>query len=650
VVLTLLLVTTGIFFHALSGLPGLLSQRSADGGQKLAVLFSIIGSTIGIAGAVVSFWFPEAKTSIIAIDGLSVIFLLPIFLISTLGSIYGLSYWKQSDHPDNGRKLRVFYGLVTAALAAVTVAANTILFLVAWEIMALSAYFLIATEDKDTAVREAGWVYLIATHLATLCLFGLFALLHSATGSFQLTPLTSVAVAPGVITAIFLLGLIGFGFKAGLMPLHMWLPGAHAMAPSHVSALMSGVLIKIGIYGLLRLCSILPDPPLWWGGAILVTGVVSGVLGVVFALGQHDLKRLLAYHSIENIGIITIGIGLAMIGRSLQRPDFVVLGMAGALLHVWNHGLFKSLLFFSAGSVIHAAHTREIDHLGGLAKSMPRTALYFAVGAAAICGLPPLNGFISEFLIYLGLFRSLNSGDGMTWTAAAFAVPALAMIGALAVTCFVKAFGAVFLGVARSDHARHAREATSSMTGPMLALVAFCFFIGLAPLLVAPVLEHGISAWAPDLSHRGLELSLLAPLGWLSIGGGALLVLIILAGLILAKRLQSCGVNSGVTWDCGYAAPAPTMQYTSSSFAQMMVSMFSWVLRPRIETPAEQPLFAGAAHYHSHVSDIVLDGVLRPCFRLGAKITSSFRFLQAGNIHAYLFYIVLFLIGLLLWR
>src|ERR1051326_8733645 len=231
--------------------------------------------------------------------------------------------------------------------------------------MALGAFFLVTTEDEDPAVREAGWIYLIATHTATLSLFALFALLRSATGSYELTALPD-DVAPHVATAIFLLAVIGFGFKAGLMPLHIWLPGAHAMAPSHVSALMSGVLIKIGIYGLVRVCSLLSHPPLWWGALLLAVGTVSGVLGVVFAIGQHDLKRLLAYHSVENIGIITMGLGLAMVGRSLQRADCVALGLAGALLHVWNHGLFKSVLFLSAGAVIHATHTREIDRLGGL--------------------------------------------------------------------------------------------------------------------------------------------------------------------------------------------------------------------------------------------------------------------------------------------
>ncbi len=230
---------------------------------------------------------------------------------------------------------------------------------------------------------------------------------------------------------------------------------------------MSGVIIKMGIYGLVRVTSLLPHPPLEWGGVVLGLGVVSGVLGVAFAIGQHDLKRLLAYHSIENIGIIVMGLGLALIGRSLGRADLGRPRPGRRLLHVWNHALFKALLFFSAGSVIHAAHTREIDHLGGLAKAMPWTALCFLVGAVAICGLPPLNGFVSEFLIYLGLFGTARHQHGPTFAGAAFAAPALALIGALAVACFVKVYGAVFLGTARSEHAEHAHESPLSMLGPM---------------------------------------------------------------------------------------------------------------------------------------------------------------------------------------
>lgn len=644
------LVILGIGGHALSGVPGLFCKRDANTGQALAVALAIVASLLGIAGALGSLVGPVVATPFIKIDGISVIFMLPIFLISALGSIYGLGYWKQSEHPLNGRKLRLFYGLVTASLVAVTIVANAILFLIAWEIMALGAFFLITTEDEKIKIREAGWIYMIATHTATLSLFAMFALMRNATGSFELTALHAGAATPEVTTVIFILAMIGFGLKAGVIPLHVWLPGAHAMAPSHVSALMSGVLIKIGIYGLIRIVSLLPNPPLWWGGAVLTLGAISGVLGVVFALGQHDLKRLLAYHSIENIGIIVMGLGLAMVGRSLHNMVFVTLGLAGAFLHVWNHGLFKSLLFFGAGAVIHTTHTREIDHMGGLAQLMPRTAICFAVGAVAICGLPPLNGFVSELFIYLGLFRTLGFANEAGWPEAAFAVPVLAMIGALAVACFVKVFGAVFLGTARSEHAQRAHEVGANMMGPMWVLVGCCLLIGLAPLLVAPVLEQGIRAWLPELAIRSPQLATLAPLGWISLGGVALIGLSIVASLLLGNRLRQQGTASTETWACGFVAPGPTMQYTSSSFAQLLVDFFAWVLRPHVHASTEQPLFAGKTRFSSHVPDLVLDGALRPGFRFGAKIAASFRFLQAGSIHVYLFYIVVFLILLLLWR
>jgi hydrogenase-4 component B len=403
------LVLAAIAIVAASGMVGLVFPRNAAAGQYVAMLFASVGSVIGIGG-LIAFWMFSSSSRPIAypwsvpggefavtVDGLSAVFLLPVFLVPLLGNIYGLEYWAQVAHPENGRKLRLFFGLVTAGMALLVVARNSLLFLVGWEIMALSAFFLVTTEDHDQEVRKAGWVYLACTHTATLCLFAMFALLRSGVGSYSLTPIPSEAITNKFETAVFTLAVLGFGLKAGVMPLHLWLPGAHAMAPSHVSALMSGVLIKMGIYGLVRVTSLFPHPPVAWGAVLLALGVVSAVLGVAYALGQHDLKRLLAYHSVENIGIIVMGIGLALIGRSLNRYDWIVLGMSGALLHVWNHALFKALLFLSGGSVIHATHTREIDHLGGLAKRMPWTAGLFLIGAVAICGLPPLNGFISEF-------------------------------------------------------------------------------------------------------------------------------------------------------------------------------------------------------------------------------------------------------------
>jgi hydrogenase-4 component B len=620
----------------------------------------VIGAGLGLTGLgwfwatgdsqpIVQAWSIPGAEFHVAVDGLSAIFLLPIFLISLLGSIYGLSYWRQSEHPRNGRKLRLFYGTLTAGMALLVVARNSILFLFGWEIMALSAFFLVATEDDREEVRDASWTFLVATHVGTLCLFAMFALLGGASGSFTLTTLDRDSLPPPVQTAVFFLALVGFGLKAGIMPLHLWLPSAHATAPSHISAIMSGVLIKMGIYGLVRVTSLLPSAPLEWGAVVLELGVVSGVLGVAYAIGQHDIKRLLAYHSIENIGIIVMGLGLAMIGRALGRADWIVLGLCGALLHVWNHALFKALLFLSAGSVIHATQTREIDDLGGLAKKMPLTALCFLVGAVAICGLPPLNGFVSEFLIYLGLFSTLGKSDGYSFAAVAFAAPALALIGALAVACFVKVNGTVFLGKARSDHAERAHESTMSMTGPMATLVACCFFIGMAPLVLAPVLSAAVRVWAPELRAMP-ELAALAPLDWIS-GMGVLLVGgVLLGGGVLWLRLRHSMVEKAGTWGCGYAAPTPRMQYTSASFAQMLVGLFAWALHPRAHEPKNLPLFPDKTSYHSEVPDAVLDEAVLPSFRFGAWLFTRFRVLQQGSIQAYLLYIFIALIALMLWR
>jgi hydrogenase-4 component B len=655
------LILLGIVIAAASGVPGLVLSRYSTTGQWLTTVLAVIAAVLGLGGVGV-FWtsgdsqpivlpwaIPGAEFNV-SMDGLSALFLLPIFLVSVLGSIYGLSYWKQTEHAENGRKLRLFYGLLTGGMALVVIARNGILFLVGWEIMALSAFFLVTTEDDQQEAREAGWIYLIATHVATLCLFALFALLRAVNGSFTLAPLNEEAVTPGMATAVFVLAVVGFGLKAGIMPLHIWLPSSHAIAPSHVSAIMSGVIIKMGIYGIVRITSLFLHPPLEWGGSLLALGTISGVLGVAFAIGQHDLKRLLAYHSIENIGIIIMGIGLALVGRSMGRADWIILGLSGGLLHVWNHALFKALLFLSAGSVIHAVHTREIDHLGGLAKVMPRTAFCFVVGAVAICGLPPLNGFVSEFLIYLGLFGTLGLEGGPSCAPAAFAAPALALIGALAVACFVKVLGAVFLGTARSEHAQHAHESRTSMLGPMGVLVACCSFIGLASPAVAPIFEKAVSSWAPEVADKGPSLATLAPLGWISVMALALVAALVLASAVLWLRLRGSVVETGPTWGCGYVAPTPRMQYTSSSFAQMLVGLFGWVLRPRTRRPKDLGLLPQKTDFSSAVPDTVLDEAVLPAFRLGAWLFSWLRMLQQGSIQTYVLYIFLALLGLLLWQ
>ena len=364
------LILIAIVASAASGLPGMCMARSSSWGQRIAVMSMVGSATAGLAGVWWCLYFeetprlvfpwPAAGESMVGLDALSAFFFIPVVLFGGLGSVYGLGYWPQRRHPGNGRKLRLFWGLLVAGMSLLVISRHAMAFLLGWEVMALSAFFLVSTEDHRDECRRAGWTYLIATHVGTLTLFAMFSLWRWATGSFTLQPVAGQAMSLGVMNGLFFLALFGFGLKAGMMPLHFWLPGAHANAPSHVSAMLSGVMLKMGIYGLVRMLSLLPDPPSVWGGLILALGAVSGLLGVAFAIGQHDLKRLLAYHSVENIGIILLGLGLAMLGRSAGRPEWVVLGLAGCLLHVWNHGLFKSLLFLSAGSVVHAAHTREI--------------------------------------------------------------------------------------------------------------------------------------------------------------------------------------------------------------------------------------------------------------------------------------------------
>ena len=351
------------------------------------------------------------------LDGISAFFLVLLCVVGGAASVYAREYWADAAHPRSARSGRVWWSVMLFSLGLVLLASNGLHFLIAWELFTLGAYFLITLNRQRPEVRAAGWLYLGASHAAVLALFAFFTLLAVRTGSWELGPMRERAeLAP-----LFWLALFGFGLKAGLFPLHIWLPSAHANAPSHVSAILSGVTIKMGIYGLVRFSGWMPVPA-GAGWVVAVLGVISAVLGVAFALGQHDLKRLLAYHSVENIGIILIGLGFALVAVEQGDAAWGRLALAGGLLHVWNHGLFKALLFLGAGSVLHATGTREMSQLGGLWRTMPWTAGLFALGAAAISGLPPLNGFVSEWLVYLGLFDATISRGPSAWAAIPAAV------------------------------------------------------------------------------------------------------------------------------------------------------------------------------------------------------------------------------------
>jgi len=651
--MSLYLICAAIIAAAFSGMPGIFLSRFSAVPQRIAFGFMCVSALCAFTGiglafyqpqnASVNFPWPAIETTILSADLLSAFFLVPVFLMGFLGSFYGLGYWPQTRHPANGRKLQLFWGLLVAGMGLLVISKHAMAFLVGWEFMAISAFFLVSTEDNRSESRYAGWIYLVATHVGTLTLFALFILWKHVTGSYLFTPVAIGSMSFMVMNTFFLLALVAFGLKAGVMPFHFWLPSAHATAPTHVSAILSGVVLKMGIYGLVRWLSLFPTPPYAWGTIILVLGFVSALFGVVFAIAQHDLKRLLAYHSVENIGIIMMGLGVSMLGRSAERPELVVLGMAGCLLHVWNHSFFKSLLFFGAGAVIHSTHTRQIDRLGGLAKSMPWTAAFFLVGAVAICGLPPLNGFVSELFVYLGLFKMVMHDIG--YFGAAFGVPVLAMVGALAAACFVKVYGAVFLGNHRSDLSRHGHEAKRSLLIPMSVLALICITIGIAPLLINNILSSAIAVWYPQVGFSPVAVATVAPLSMISV----LAVILILGILLVAvlTRLQKRTDPKSGTWDCGYAHPVNSMQYTASSFARSIILIFRWVLCPHEHKPEVNGLFPKIARFVSHTDEIVLDRVLLPFSRMVIRWCSWFYRFQQGVIQHYIFYIVVTLFVLL---
>ena len=633
-----------------------LSWLGAGSVVVAAVLGCIPAIQVLLGGAVLQLRFPwpvPYGEFFIELDPLSAWFLVPTLLLSALAAIYGVGYLRSWHFRRSLGPIWFFYCLLVLGMVLVLLARNAVLFLFAWELMAVASFFLVTFEHERQSVREAGWIYFVATHLGTAFLLAFFLLLARETGSMDFNAWAAKGIqTQGLASVLFLLAVVGFGTKAGFMPLHVWLPEAHPAAPSHVSALMSGVMIKTGIYGLLRAFSFLGTPPLWWGWGLIVIGLTSGVLGVLFALAQHDLKRLLAYHSVENIGIIALGLGVGLLGMSTASPMLMVLGFGGALLHVLNHALFKGLLFLGAGAVVQGTGTHEIDQLGGLLKRMPWTAATFLVGAVAISGLPPLNGFVSEFLIFLGAFKGgISTGGGIAVSLLAL-IAGLALIGGLAVACFTKAFGIVFLGEPRSEHVARAREVDWTMRLPMLLLAAVCVGIGLlAPIVVGclqPVLES-VTAQQPEIVGENLAMAT-SPLTFVVIGAGAFLLLVL--ALIFLRRGLLAGrrVEESTTWGCGYAQPPARAQYTASSFAQPLTELFRTLLGTKKTVSMPRGPFPAEAALKTVTPDISHEEMYRPMFERGEAWLSQLRWLQHGNVQLYVLYIAATLMVLLVWK
>ncbi|MDA8411805.1 MAG: proton-conducting transporter membrane subunit [Treponema sp.] len=672
-------VLVAIIISAASGLPVALSGGASRRGQAISALMLVAAGVVGLVGVLPVFasaatsslalpWGLPSGAFAVGLDALSGIFLVPIFIIPALGAVYGLGYWHPADRPEDGRRLGLSYGLLVAGMALVAIARDGLLFLVAWELMALASWFAATAEAGKSEVRRAGWVYLVATHVGTLVLFAMFALWKATAGSFALE--RNLAIQPEAAGAIFVLALIGFGLKAGLVPLHVWLPGAHANAPSHVSAVMSGVMIKLGIYGILRMTSLMPTPDQWWGWTLFALGGVSALAGIAWATGQGDIKRVLAYSSVENMGIIAMGAGLALVGKSLGRPSLILLGMGGALFHVWNHSLFKSLLFLDAGLVIHETGTRRLERMGGLAKRLPLAAALFGLGAAALSALPPLNGFAGEWMLYLGFFRGVTAGPGRGLPVAALGAALLATVGALAVAAFVRLFGAVFLGAARSapndDHeapnvslatpdnglAAHGKgkaggSARLAMLAPMVALGLACIVLGFAPGLVLPAIGDAAGTWA-NLREGGRNLVGLADFSWSLPLGLALVGVVTLLLLYFSFAARGARKPGRGTWDCGFAAPTSRMQYGASSFGEFLGRNLSFVRVTRRKSRRPRGAFPAPGFYSSKTPDPVLDLSIRPLAAFAGRSIARMRILHQGQTQIYLIYVLLATVILLI--
>ncbi len=629
------------------------SYRIANLGLFLGsylISIPVISTLMGMHNLPVNIgWMVPGGTFSFKLDALSAFFCLPVLIISPLAMVYGKSYMAHEDK--HLGKHWFFFNLLSACMFLLMISNNGLMFLMIWEIMTLASFFLVMYDDEKNEVREAGWTYLIAAHIGTAALLLLFAILGNDAGSLQFDRIAASNHTALSIGILFFLAIFGFGVKAGFVPLHIWLPEAHPAAPSHISALMSGVMIKTGIYGILRILVLLGHPTAYMGWTLVIIGMVSGVTGVVFALAQHDLKRLLAYHSVENIGIIAIGIGTGVLGLVWNIPSLVILGFGGGLLHVLNHALFKSLLFFGAGAVTHITGTRNIELLGGLLKKARWTGWTFLIGSAAISGLPPFNGFVSEFFIYFAGIRGIKTAAPGPVILAACILVSLALIGGLAVACFSKAFGIVFLGEPRSERASNAHEADKMILLPMLILSFLCICIGLlAPLtlyLVLPPLQT-LVGFPVQIGYS--TVGVLQILSIITLLFALLIVLATMFYLIRRKLPRGTEESTAGTWDCGYAEPTARMQYTASSYAQPLTELFQPLLGTKQHGKKVEGFFPAQADFHSETPDAAREKLFTPIFVLVNRLISPFRKVQHGNLNGYLLYIAITLIVLLVWK
>ncbi len=597
----------------------------------------------------ISTWSGEITMTI---DKLSAFFIVIVDFVCLAGMLYAGGYLK----PYIQKKRSVIISLhlfsflwLNASMVLVTAMEDGLSFLLAWELMSLTSFILVIFEGQKESTLRTGINYLLQMHFGfALIMFG-FLMVKDATGEMSFNALGPY-FASHSNTILFLIFFAGFGIKAGFIPLHTWLPKAHPAAPSHVSGVMSGVMIKMGIYGILRVTSFLSADQKVIGSIVLIVGIVSGLVGVILAIMQHDLKKLLAYHSVENIGIIGIGIGLSILGMATHDQSLAVLGMAGALLHCINHALFKSLLFFTTGNIYYATGTVNMDELGGIVSQVRATSLAFLVGAIAISGIPPFNGFISEFLIYNGVAHNFTQASFGMSLAGLAAFVSLVLIGGLCLYCFTKAFGLSFLGSRRSFHPAPLHPIKNSMIFPLILLGLAIAFIGFFPAAVLAPLIGALSAFgnldpsATALAGSGHTLKAIGLTNFILIGS--------IGGVYALRALQQTRAIkvAGPTWGCGYSGGDFRHQYTPTSYADSLIE----IARPAItfqkefETIGEQEIFPGKRSFHTHVADRVEQSTVTTIIGMLVKYLPMAGRAQTGMIHHYLMYPVIFMIVIVL--
>jgi len=582
----------------------------------------------------------------IRLDALSGWFILLMNFTVLTGILYGRRYMKHYEQKSGGIHLHfINYVINHVSMIGVFCVQNSLAFLYVWELMALSAFILVIFEYKNPATLKAGINYLIQSHICILFItVGLiWVSSHTNTYDFNAIGQYSASVSSSISSLLFLIFFIGFAIKAGFVPFHTWLPYAHPVAPSHISGVMSGVMIKLGIFGILRILLLVNQNYLSIGYFILIVSLISGLYGVILAIVQHDLKKLLAYHSIENIGIIGMGIGLGTIGLGIQNPFLAFAGFAGALLHTFNHSLFKSLLFYGAGTIYQAIHTLNIDSMGGLIKKMPQTAILFLVAAMAISGLPPFNGFVSEFLIYQGFFEGIHLGSISLTTILILSIIALVLIGGLALLCFTKAFGIIFLGQERSQFDHEVREAETSKLLPGYLVVLFILIIGLFPQLFVKFLINPVRLFTGSLDVGPPVLLMTDNFQSISLVAWTF----ILAIALIAAIKQFAGRNhkavTSPTWGCGYTVPNSRMQYTASSYVRTYRKLIGPLLMMNKKEEDIEGVFSNSIHSETHPYDKIETVFIDLPLKFLHNILARVRFLQTGNVRHYILYGVLFI-------